>query len=101
MLGESVCVCAVSGFAILKKTVSQSLDEKVTSELRPQGYMRAFHADIWNKSLMGKRKNKYKRPEQNCGAFEKQQERGTAQLVIVRNEVGIYLYTQSIRLVQK
>lgn len=40
-----VCVCVVSGFAILKKTVSQSLAEKVTSELRPQGYLRAFHKD--------------------------------------------------------
>lgn len=60
---KGMCVCAVSGFAILKKTVSQSLAEKVTSELRPQGYMRAFHADTWSKSLMGRRKNKCKRPE--------------------------------------
>lgn len=47
--GKCVCarVCAVSGFAILKKTVSQSLAEKMTSELRPQGYMRTFYADTW------------------------------------------------------
>lgn len=44
------------------------------------------------KPLWAKGRTSTKDLKQNCGAFEKQQEKGTAQLVIVRNEVGIFIH---------